>query len=104
MHRVPRHAQSASLQSKPSPIIMNASATTPIASVSDRRLTKVLLSVVSMVVAADFLFWYEPPGLSLALFVIVLASVIIANADLRQIKPRGFFVALLLLAAAVQSA
>jgi hypothetical protein len=74
------------------------------AAVSDRRLLTILSWVFAITALADFLFWYETPGLSLALFTVVLMITIVANGRVVRCNLRVLLVVALLLSAAAQSA
>ena len=71
---------------------------------ADRRLALVIISVLGITVAADFLFWYQQPGLSLSLFVIILAAAILFNRRSSQFRGYTFVALSLLLGAIIQSA
>lgn len=71
--------------------------------IPDRRFLTIAAAILSVTVAADFLFWYETPGVSLAIFVVVLAITIFANAPKRW-SNGALLAAALLFGAAAQSA
>jgi hypothetical protein len=70
---------------------------------ADRRFTTVIVSVLCVTVTADFLLWYQRPGLSLSFFIIVLAAAILSNRRSSQLRGCTFVALSLLLGAIIQS-
>ena len=76
----------------------------PQSSVTKSRLFSIVTSILVITFAADFLFWFVTPGLSLALFVLVLTGAVMANRKTRELHKGEIFVVLLICGAAIQAA
>lgn len=72
--------------------------------VSNQRLLSIFTTILAITAAADFLFWYQQPGLSLAIFLLVLAAAIFTNRTAAGFRKGPLLVALLLLGTAWQTA
>ena len=62
-----------------------------------------LAAAAAATLAGDFLLWPATPGISLAIFVAVLAALLLAHRASKGIGPRVWFAAALLLGASVQA-
>ncbi len=71
--------------------------------VTKPRLFSITLSVFLITFSGDFLFWFVTPGLSLALFVLVLTAAVMANRTSREFRRGEIFTLLLVCGAAFQA-
>ncbi|MEA3187295.1 MAG: hypothetical protein QOD99_1125 [Chthoniobacter sp.] len=72
--------------------------------VSRRRLSVIAALVLLITAVADFLFWYELPGISLSIFVVILGGAVWGNKRAGVRIPAAIAVTVLLVGAAAQSA